>query len=337
MSLVNIQEWKAFFESCPDAHILQSSAWGELKNQFGWETERLVTGNLGAQVLFQALPLGYSIAYIPRGPVSCASLPPQEADWQKFLTAVDQVCKSRNAILLKLEPDLWLGERGEFPWSGFVPSAHAIQPPRTIVVDLDRSEDEILGGMKSKTRYNIRLAARKDVKVKELESVNPFYQMLEKTADRSEFGIHHRDYYRKVYDLFEAQNACRLFLAEYQDIPLASIMVFQRGSRSWYFYGASAPVHRDRMPTYLVQWEAMRWARNQGCTSYDLWGVPDHSQEVLEEQFLDRHDGLWGVYRFKRGFGGLLKRTAGPWDRVYKPVLYKAYQARNWLNNRGNN
>jgi lipid II:glycine glycyltransferase (peptidoglycan interpeptide bridge formation enzyme) len=204
------------------------------------------------------------------------------------------------------------------------------------VVDLDRPEDEILGGMKSKTRYNIRLAARKDVLVKELESVDPFYQMLERTADRSEFGIHQKDYYRKVYELFEPQNACQLFLAEYQEIPLASIMVFQRGKRSWYFYGASAPVHRDRMPTYLVQWEAMRWARKQGCTSYDLWGVPDYSQETLEEQFLERQEGLWGVYRFKRGFGGALKRAAGPWDRIYKPVLYKAYQARNWLDTRVN-
>jgi lipid II:glycine glycyltransferase (peptidoglycan interpeptide bridge formation enzyme) len=105
-------------------------------------------------------------------------------------------------------------------------------------------------------------------------------------------------------------------------------MVFTSSSRSWYFYGASSGIHRDRMPTYLVQWEAMRWAKKMSCTEYDLWGVPDQDLDTLEANFTNRNDGLWGVYRFKRGFGGQLKRNCGPWDRVYNPFLYSLYMVR---------
>jgi lipid II:glycine glycyltransferase (peptidoglycan interpeptide bridge formation enzyme) len=105
-------------------------------------------------------------------------------------------------------------------------------------------------------------------------------------------------------------------------------MVFQYGDRSWYFYGASSDQHRELMPTYLVQWEAMRWAKARGCRTYDLWGVPDEDFDTLEEQFMSRNDGLWGVYRFKRGFGGQLLRASGPWDRVYNPALYALYKFR---------
>ena len=104
-------------------------------------------------------------------------------------------------------------------------------------------------------------------------------------------------------------------MAEYEGRPLAGLMVFARGSRSWYFYGASNDEERNRMPTYLLQWEAMRWAKARGCSEYDLWGIPDADEEALEAGFASRSDGLWGVYRFKRGFGGTIKavfRGLGP-------------------------
>jgi lipid II:glycine glycyltransferase (peptidoglycan interpeptide bridge formation enzyme) len=109
-------------------------------------------------------------------------------------------------------------------------------------------------------------------------------------------------------------------------------MVFRRGARAWYFYGASSEAERSRMPAYLVQWEAMRWAIRHGCREYDLWGVPDADEAQLEAQFTERSDGLWGVYRFKRGFGGQLVRSAGAWDRVYLPPLYALYRV--WLGRR---
>ena len=105
------------------------------------------------------------------------------------------------------------------------------------------------------------------------------------------------------------------------------LALVERTRRYCYMYGASSDEHRNLMPTYLLQWEAMLWAREQGCRSYDLWGVPDEDEETLEAEFTQRSDGLWGVYRFKRGFGGRLVRTAGAWDLVYAPLRYRLYTA----------
>jgi lipid II:glycine glycyltransferase (peptidoglycan interpeptide bridge formation enzyme) len=110
-------------------------------------------------------------------------------------------------------------------------------------------------------------------------------------------------------------------------------MVFAHGPRAWYLYGASSDEYREAMPTYLLQWEAMRWAMRCGCREYDLWGVPDAGENELEAGFTTRSDGLWGVYRFKRGFGGELRRSPGPWDRVYRPELYWLYGL--WVHMRG--
>jgi peptidoglycan pentaglycine glycine transferase (the first glycine) len=119
-----------------------------------------------------------------------------------------------------------------------------------------------------------------------------------------------------------------LFLAEYEGRPLAGVMVFALGETAAYLYGASSNEERQRMPTYAVQWAAMEWAKARGCQRYDLWGIPDAPEEELETNFADRHDGLWGVYRFKRGFGGQVQRTVGAADHIYNKLVYKLYQWR---------
>ena len=334
MPIINKAEWKRFLEKHPHTHILQDGVWGELKSEFGWEVEHVVVGDVGAQILFKPLPLGYSVAYIPRGPITPPGLDWQSHAWEGFLAEVDAICCKQRAILLKIEPDLWAGDtaQGQYPPSGFQLSPQTIQPPRTIIVSLTEDENGILGRMKSKTRYNIRLAGRKGVVVRQSSDVEEFYEILTGTAARAEFGVHSLTYYQRVFELFVPEGKCKLFVAEFDGLVLAGVMVFARGERAWYFYGASSSQHRDLMPTYLVQWEAMRWAKEQGCTSYDLWGVPDADIEILEEHFLERRDGLWSVYRFKRGFGGELERTHGPWDRAYQPLLYSLYS---WWSGRG--
>jgi peptidoglycan pentaglycine glycine transferase (the first glycine) len=330
MPSVTIQQWNEFISGCPQAHVLQSPAWGELKSQFGWESCWVIHGKLGAQILFQKVPLGYQVAYLPRGPISCEGAVFDHPDWNDFQKDLDILCRERKAVFLKIEPDCWQENDSltPVPPAGYKPSPHSIQPPRTILISLEGSEDEILARMKSKTRYNIRLAEKKGITVRQLDDVGPFYYLLENTSDRAAFGIHTKEYYQKAFELFQKSGECQLFLAEYEGLPLASIMVFLRGKRSWYFYGASSNQHRERMPTYLVQWEAIRWAKQHGCQNYDLWGVPDEDGDTLEKNFADRSDGLWGVYRFKRGFGGELKRVCGPWDRVYHPSIYFLYTLR---------
>ena len=149
---------------------------------------------------------------------------------------------------------------------------------------------------------------------------------MRETGARDEFGVHSHAYYQKAYELFHPDDACEMFVARFEGRPLAAIFVFAAGDRAWYFYGASTNVERNRMPTYLLQWEAMKWAIKKGCTEYDLWGVPAEDVTVLERDFTSRGDGLWGVYRFKRGFGGRIHRSIGAWDRPYNRVLYSAYR-----------
>jgi len=324
MSLLDQKSWENFLANHPDAHLLQTSLWGELKGSFGWDVVRVGVNDVGAQVLLHRLPFGFKVAYIPKGPLG--------STWLELWSEIDALCKEQRAIFLKVEPDTHMASEETsriLSNQGFELSSHAIQPMRTLVVDINGKEEEILGRMKQKTRYNIRLAVKRGVIVQSSSNPDEFYELMQLTGERDEFGIHSLEYYRRCYELFNPRGECELLLARYEGQILAGLMVFSRAKRAWYLYGASGNQNRDLMPTYLLQWEAMRWARRRGCTSYDLWGIPDEDEETLETQFASRNDGLWGVYRFKRGFGGVICRSAGSWDRVYQPVLYRFY--RWWL------
>jgi len=333
MSEVNAAGWNTFLECHGEAHLLQTAAWGDLKSGFGWQVRRVVAGEVGAQVLLRPLGLSYRWAYIPRGPVG----PPAGSmagissgwDWGELWPEIDAICRSSGVVFLKAEPDFWQTDSrvmASLAALGLRPSPHTIQPIRTLVVDLAGDESELLARMKPKTRYNIGLAQRKGVVVRPFHDVGAFHQMMVTTGRRDGFGVHSLEYFQRVHDLFNPSGACELLAAEKDGHLLAGLMVFARHQRAWYFYGASSDENRALMPAYLLQWEAIRWARAQGCLSYDLWGVPDADEVALEAQFTRRSDGLWGVYRFKRGFGGTLCRTVGAWDRVYSPALYAFYQ-----------
>ena len=338
MPEVSLTDWNTFLSNHPDAHLLQTGEWGELKSAFGWDPVRLVlpsrTGvppllaartvddGTGVQILFRRLPLGLTLAYLPKPVFSDQGL----AFSGQFWAEVDAICKQRRAVFLKVEFDVWddsLLPMGE--GLGMRVSPHNIQPARTIIVSLKWTEDDVLARMKQKTRYNIRLAGKKGVTVRPWDDLPAFHQMMLVTGGRDGFGVHSLEYYQRAYELFHPTGMAELLVAEYEGRPLAALMVFARGRRAWYVYGASNDQERNRMPTYLLQWEAMRWARSKGAEEYDLWGVPDEDEETLETHFTERSDGLWGVYRFKRGFGGEVKRAAQALDRVYNPLLYKLY------------
>jgi lipid II:glycine glycyltransferase (peptidoglycan interpeptide bridge formation enzyme) len=227
-----------------------------------------------------------------------------------------------------LEPDVeWTMVTAEaLRRQGFLPSRRSVQPPRTLVVDLTGDEETVLSRMHAKTRYNIRLAERKGVTVRTWNDLEAFASMVRQTAERDAFGAHIPAYYARAYEGFNPSGECELLVAEHEGTPLGSLMVFARGRRAWYLYGASTDRERHRMPNYLLQWEAMRWARARGCLSYDLWGIPDEEKTTLEEQFASRSDGLWGVYRFKRGFGGEVVRWIGAWDKPLIAPVYRLYR-----------
>lgn len=321
MPIVSLSEWNQYLQSHPKAHLLQTGEWGELKSGFGWEPVRMISGEAGAQILFRKLPLGFTIGYVPKPLFDKQLLVKNDSFWEEL----DSVGKRYHAIFLKIEPDAW-NEPPFLTGGGRARvSPHNIQPPLTIIIDIRGSEEEILARMKQKTRYNIRLAEKKGLTVRAWNDIQSFHKMMLVTGGRDSFAIHSQEYYCRAYELFHPLGMCELLVAEYDGKPLAALMVFARGRRAWYFYGASTDEERNRMPTYLLQWEAIRWAKARGCEEYDLWGVPDEDEKTLEANFETQHDGLWGVYRFKRGFGGELKRAAQAMDRVYHPGLYWAY------------
>lgn len=325
--------WDVFVEA-QNGHILQTSRWGALKRRFGWQDQIISIGEnseiqAGALVLYKRLPLRLpgSLAYIPRGPV---------IDWrntstvQTLMRALDRAARSRGAFALKIEPDELDTPRlrEQLAALGFRPSPQAVQPPRTILVDITGTEDEILARMSQTTRRKVRTGAKKGIVVRRgtAGDLDTFNALMGITGARNEFGVHSPAYYRVTHELFAPDHAA-LLLASYQGKDLAGLIVFALGDTAWYFYGASSNEERERMPTYALQWEAIRWARERGCTTYDLWGIPDEDEAILEAQFQGRSDGLWGVYGFKRGFGGEVVRSIGTWDKVYNPLLYAGYRA----------
>jgi peptidoglycan pentaglycine glycine transferase (the first glycine) len=333
---VSPQEWDAFVRSFPGGHVLQSWAWGELKAMFGWRPLRIaaIEGRCilaAAQVLLRPLAFGrLSTAYIPKGPLV---EPAGSPEYVSLLSAVHNLCRRRGAISLKLEPDWEEGveTRAFLMAQGLIPSDQTIQPRRTVVIDLAPDEEEILSQMKPKTRYNIRLAGRRGVSVRlgTAGDLPAFYRLLRATGRRAGFGIHSESYYTHAWQLFAAKGSVALVMAEYGAKPLAALMIFVWGTKAWYLYGASSDEERQRMPTHLAQWEAMRWAKARGCETYDLWGIPDVEESDIGPSVMEAEDhgalsgGMGGLYRFKRGFGGREVRYVGAYDSVYNRPLYR--------------
>ena len=335
------EKWDAFVKLHPHSSLLQTAVWARLKSRFGWTSKRVTIkeeGQIvaGAQMLFKSYAWGMiKIAYVPHGPL---------VDWHNkelvelLFNQLDTAAWQDRAAILKMEPLLWSDEFSPADWdslntaNGNVSPTDSIQPPRTVRIDITKTEEEILAAMKQKTRYNIRLSAKKGVTVRRgtKHDLNAFYQMMFMTGNRNEFGVHDKEYYEVAFNQFNefAKGSVALFIAEHNDKPLAGVMAFAWGKQGSYLYGASNTEGRELMPTYGVQWEAMKWAKAQGCEFYDMWGVPDYDRDHLEENFQQNNAGLWGVYRFKRGWGGDVARTVGPVDRVYNNLTYRVYKWR---------
>ena len=319
------QQWDAFVSNAPSSHLLQSWGWGELKARAGWSPLRLALWKEGeivaaATVLRRTAPhlplYAGHFAYIPRGPV---------IDWSDsilcdaFFSQLTAYLRKHGAIALQLEPGVEAA--GELVLKRLhtmqVRSVPPIQPLRTIILDLAPSEETLLAQMKEKWRYNVRLAARKGVTVRLAETpddVHAWYRLLQTTGERDRFGIHTWNYYLDAWQIFAPSNEVRLLLAEHDGQLLAGIFVGLFARQAIYLYGASGNEQRQLMPNYLLQWEAIRWARQQGALSYDFWGIPATDNE---------DEAMAGVYRFKRGWGGRVVQFLGCYERVYHPLAMK--------------
>lgn len=323
------EQWNRFVGEQARAHVLQQSGWGDLKAAYGWSAERValvdeadcIVG--GGLLLFRRLPLRLgSMAYLPMGPY--LTEPSAEA---ALWSALDACARRHRAAFLKWEPGIYAAAPPDPTQLGFQLSDQTVQPPNTIILDISGSDESIMARMNQGTRRKIRQSQKNDIHYYEAtrEQVETFTALMETTGARNEFGVHEPGYYQRAYELFVPDHAA-LILAEHEGDSLAGIMVFAAGDTAWYLYGASSSVKRNLMASYGVQWVAIQWARSRHCTHYDMWGIPDADPDTLEAAFQQRSDGLWGVYGFKRGWGGEVVRSLGAWDKVYNPLIYALYR-----------
>jgi lipid II:glycine glycyltransferase (peptidoglycan interpeptide bridge formation enzyme) len=338
------QTWNSWAIDWEMASILQSYEWGEFKALSGWQPVRLAVEDrdnivAGVQLLIRRLPLG-TIAYAPRGP----SLTNATREVRLFLLdEMHRVARQHGASFLKIEPEV--STTSDFArtlqTTGFI-TGDQVQPRSTITLDLSADLDTLLNGINAKTRYNIRVATRKGLTIREggIEDVDDFYRLLLETSTRSGFSVHKEDYYRFACEMLRERGMARLLLAKHNDKLLAAAMVFLAGKRAYYMYSASSSEMRNLKPNELLQWECIKLAKSQGCLLYDFWGIPDEIGAAVEiganlDQ-LEESEGhncetgartMWGVYHFKRGFGGRVVRYAGAYDYVYSSARYKLYLA----------
>jgi lipid II:glycine glycyltransferase (peptidoglycan interpeptide bridge formation enzyme) len=321
-----------------DGHLLQSWQWGEFKSRHGWQVERVAVSGTSERGMAQILtrhrgPVG--MGYIPRGP---AISPGADMVAIKLFSTIDEVCKRRRCLSVMIEPDKRLPFDGSFKKHGFVRGSEHFQPSRTVIVPL--LEDEpLLGQMHQKTRYSIRLAYRRGIEIRRAEttdeSVEAFHRLLRETSERNEFGIHSAQYYGDFLKMYG--DSAVLFFAMTGENIAASLIAARFGRLAVYMYGASSTAHRAHGAAFALQFEAMRWARDHGCTMYDLWGIPDEdpssTQGDRDRVAATRGDDWRGLYKFKVGFGGEIVRYPPTLERRYRPFL--AYVARQTYANRG--
>jgi len=328
-------QWDAALAALPLAHVLQTWDWGDFKSRWGWQPTRLLFEQGGrslaaAQILCRRLPyIPFSVSYVPKGP----ALDYDDMSLLAFvLSVLEQQARRRRSLFLKIDPDVRLGvgpdDLPPVPTAavvlevlarrGWQPSPEQIQFKNTVLIDLTVGEDRLLAGMKSKTRYNIGLANRRGVQVRRGDETDlmTFYRLYDETARRDGFLIRPPAYYLDLWAQFLRNGRAHLLLADVEEESVAGLMLFLFGKAAWYMVGASSDRHRNVMPSHQLQWEAIHLARRLGCTQYDLWGAPDH---------FDERDSMWGVYRFKTGFGGETVRGMGAFDYPSYPWLYWAY------------
>ncbi|QGU00699.1 tRNA-dependent lipid II--amino acid ligase [Candidatus Syntrophocurvum alkaliphilum] len=318
-----------FIHSHPKGHFLQTYEWGQVKKAMGWtplplvlEEDEQIRGAL--LILKRDLPIpgiARSIFYSPRGPVVDID---NEELCKILFDGAKRVADDHGAIFLKIDPDVE-SSNGRFQQilmnRAFKKNEtgldfEGVQPNYVFRLDITPSEENLLKNMHSKTRYNIRLAKKRGVKIKEAESKEDllvFYSILEETAKRDKFLIRGYEYFEIIWDQMIENNYAKIFFAEYEGTTISASLALILGNKVWYLYGASSNEYRNVMPNYLIQWEMIRWAKEQGCSIYDFRGVSGD---------LDESNPLYGLYRFKKGFNGDLVEFVGEWDRVYSPFFY---------------
>lgn len=289
-------------------HPLQSWEWGDFRKKTNIDVFRT---NFW-QITFHHIPhFPWTIGYFPKGP----------SITQKMINELMTLGKRKNAIYIQIEPNDTHPLNPQLPaLSSLRPSHHPLFTKYTFVLDLTKSEEDLLKTMHSKTRYNIKVAQKHEVKILEDSSDTAFAEYLrltEETTKRQGFYAHSNSYHSKMWDTMSKSGIAKLFTATYQGKTLATWIIFAFGDTIYYPYGASSRDLREVMAPTLMLWEIARWGKKNGYKKFDLWGAMGPNP--------DPNDPWYGFHRFKEGFHPELVEYVGSYDLVVNPILYSGY------------
>jgi peptidoglycan pentaglycine glycine transferase (the first glycine) len=331
------QQWNGFLTSQPRGHLLQSFEWGELNTYLGARVYRLgalqdgrIVGALSLTVspvpISSPIPLPglhWNWLYSSRGPtVERPTSPALPA----LIESVQKIAKAERAVVLRLEPNIADDDPDEQAWIdayqklGFRANPNAVHGRRSWVLDIRPDAEKLLADFKMTWRQNVRVAERKGVIIREATSdadFDAYYDLLKLTSDRDAFFIHQKDYHRQILRHFASRGDAVLYLAEHEGEAIAAKMLIRFGDWCWDMFGASSNNKRNLKPTYLLQFRCIEWAKTKGCSYFDFRTIP----EILEPG-----EEMWGVYEYKKGFGGFSRLNMPTQDYTYRPLIYNTWR-----------
>ena len=297
-------------------HPLQSTKWGEFRKKTGIKVVRF--NNL--QLTIHPIPyVNYTIGYFPKGPMPN----------NQMLDELKKIGKNEKCVFIQIEPNIEAGEnlKSKIENLGLVPSARPLFTKYNFVLDLTKTEEELLKNLSQKTRYNIRLAQKKGVKIIEDNSDKSFQDYLrltKETTQRQKFYAHSEKYHRLMWETLKTQNfdtnglSAHLLKATYNGKLLATWILFVLGDTIYYPYGASSSENRDVMASNLIMWEAIKFGKKLGLKKFDMWGALDPNPNI--------NDPWYGFHRFKQGYGPRHVKYVGSFDLVLNEKLYFIYK-----------
>jgi len=324
ISKISEKRLNNFIVQSGQSNFLQAWEWGEFQKGLGRQIWRIGTERKGALIasaliIKKTLPLGRCYLYCPRGPVFSNF---ESSLFKDFLAKIREIGRKEKTVFFRFDfPESKLPIKSS---SHLVQAPFDVQPKHTLILDLRKDETNLLQEMKSKTRYNIRLAKRKGVQIRQSlssEDLQKFLSLIKTTAQRDGFKSHPESYYREMVEFFGKKGLLQIFLADYEGETIAVNLVLFFGRQATYLHGASSNEHRNVMAPHLLQWEQIKEARKRGCLHYDFWGISS------ERQGVNSKTKSWsGITRFKKGFGGKEVGYAGTRDLVLKPSWYRIYK-----------
>ena len=302
-------EWKEEFDKLAN-HPVQSWEWGEFRHKTGNEVLRL--GLFDGAKLQEVYQL--TVHRVPHSKFKLAVLLKGPRPTKESLQLLKEFGLERKFIFIRLEPNIGPFEGAEkvLKSSGAKPGRRFFTPS-TFVIDLTRTEEELLTLMHPKTRYNIRVADKHGVEVKEENSekaFNEYLDLMDATTKRQGFYAHTENYHRLMWEKLHNSGIARLLVARYKGEPLITWILFVWKDTLYYPYGASSETNRNVMASYKMMFEAMKFGKSLELSRFDLWG---------------REEGK-GFTKFKEGFGPEVVEFIGTWDLVINPPVYRAYR-----------